>query len=104
MLAEIRRARYEPRSLSYIYVVEGTDEVLVGIVDLRDLVLAPDEATLGDIMVSPVVAADETDLREELTELFQKYEFRMIPVVDEQDHIYGVISYKDVMKGPDARA
>jgi len=28
----------------------------------------------------------------------------MIPVVDAQDHIYGVISYKDVMKGPDARA
>jgi Mg/Co/Ni transporter MgtE len=54
-------------------------------------------------MVSPVVAANETDLREDLTELFHKYEFRMIPVVDEQDHIYGVISYKDVMKGPDAR-
>ncbi len=104
VLAEIRRARYEPRSLSYIYVVEGSDEVLVGIVDLRDLVLSPDEATLGDIMVSPVVAANEHDLREELTKLFEKYEFRMIPVVDEQDHIYGVISYKDVMKGPDARA
>jgi len=103
VLAEIRRVRYEPRSLSYIYVVEGTDEVLVGIVDLRDLVLAPDEATLGDIMVSPVVAADETDLREDLTGLFHKYEFRMIPVVDAQDHIFGVISYKDVMKGPDAR-
>ena len=104
VLAEIRRARYEPRSLSYIYVVEGTDQVLAGLVDLRDLVLAPDEATLGDIMVAPVVAADESDLREDLTELFQKYEFRMIPVVDAQDHIYGVISYKDVMKGPDARA
>jgi magnesium transporter len=103
VLAEIRHARYEPRSLSYIYVVEGTDEVLVGLVDLRDLVLASDEATLGDIMVSPVVAADEAALREDLTELFQKYEFRMIPVVDAQDHIYGVISYKDVMKGPDVR-
>jgi CBS domain-containing protein len=104
VLAEIRGARYEPRSLSYIYVVEGSDEVLVGLVDLRDLVLAPDEATLGDIMVSPVVAADEAALREDLTSLFEKYEFRMIPVVDAQDHIYGVISYKDVMKGPDARA
>ncbi len=102
VLAEIRRARYEPQSLSYIYVVDGTDEVLVGLVDLRDLVLASDEATLGDIMVSPVVAANETDLREDLTKLFDKYEFRMIPVVDAQDHIYGVISYKDVMKGPDA--
>ena len=103
VLAEIRRARYEPRSLSYIYVVEGTDDILVGIVDLRDLVLSPDEAVLGDIMVAPVVAANSTDLREDLAKLFEKYEFRMIPVVDEQDHMYGVISYKDVMKGPDAR-
>lgn len=103
VLAEIRQAGYEPRSLSYIYVVEGSDEVLVGVVDLRDLVLSPDEATLGDIMVSPVVAANENDLRDDLTKLFEKYAFRMVPVVDEQDHIYGVINYKDVMKGPEVR-
>src|SRR5512136_1137870 len=101
VLREIRSAGYEPRSVSYIYVVEG-DQMLVGVVDLRDLVLASDEATLGDIMVSPVVAADQSTLREDLTELFGKYEFRMIPVVDGQDRIFGIIRDKDVMKGPDA--
>jgi CBS domain-containing protein len=101
VLREIRSAGYEPRSVSYIYVVEG-DQMLVGVVDLRDLVLARDEATLGDIMVSPVIAADQSTLRENLTDLFEKYEFRMIPVVDGQDRIFGIIRDKDVMKGPDA--
>ena len=101
VLREIRSAGYEPKSVSYIYVVEG-DQMLVGVVDLRDLVLASDEATLGDIMVSPVVAADQSTLREDLTELFEKYEFHMIPVVDGQDRIFGIIRDKDVMKGPDA--
>ena len=103
VLAEIRSAGYEPRSVSYIYVVEGEEEVLAGVVDLRDLVLSPDEATLGDIMISPVVAADESTLREDLTELFAKYQYRMIPVVDEHDRIFGVIRDNDVMKAPELR-
>jgi CBS domain-containing protein/uncharacterized protein YrrD len=103
VLDEIRHAGYEPRSVSYIYVVEGEEEILAGVVDLRDLVLAPDEATLGDIMISPVVAADESTLREDLTALFTKYQFRMIPVVDAEDRIFGIIRDKDVMNAPELR-
>jgi len=103
VLAEIRSAGYEPRSVSYIYVVEGEEEVLAGVVDLRDLVLSPDEATLGDIMISPVVAADQSTLREDLTALFTKYQFRMIPVVDGEDRIFGIIRDKDVMNAPELR-
>ena len=50
-------------------------------------------------MVSPVVAAEADDLQDDLAELFAKYHFRMIPVVDAQDHLLGVIHYKDIMKG-----
>ena len=71
------------------------------LVDLRDLVLAADETTLGDIMISPVVAAQENDLRDDLEKMFEKYGFGMIPVVDEQDRLFGVIRYNDIMKGPE---
>jgi len=37
-------------------------------------------------------------------ELFAKYHFRMIPVVDIQDHILGVIQHKHIMQGLVARA
>lgn len=101
VLSEIRKAGYEPRTLSYLYVVSDDVPVLQGVVDLRDLVLAPDEATLSDIMISPVVAAQENDLRDDLEKMFEKYGFGMIPVVDEQDRLFGVIRYNDIMKGPE---
>jgi len=50
-------------------------------------------------MVSPVVTADEDDIQEDLAQVFAKYHYRMIPVVDPQDHLLGVVRYNDIMKG-----
>jgi magnesium transporter len=99
MLEQIRRSGRDPDSISYIYVVNDAGQTLVGVVDLRELVLAADQATMEEIMKSPVVSADEDVLREDLAEIFAKYHYRMIPVVDLQDHILGIIRYNDIMKG-----
>jgi CBS domain-containing protein/sporulation protein YlmC with PRC-barrel domain len=99
VLTSIRHPGREPRSISYVYVVNGDSKTLAGVVDLRELVIAPDDEVLGNIMVSPVVTADEKTSRGELVEMFTKYHYRMIPVVDIEDHILGVICYNDIMKG-----
>jgi magnesium transporter len=101
VLRELRGAGYEPRTLSYVYVVADEAPILQGVVDLRDLVLAAEDATLADIMISPVVAAQDTDLREDLEKLFEKYGFGMMPVVDDEERLLGVIRYNDVMKAPE---
>jgi magnesium transporter len=103
VLAGIRRSGRERREISYIYVVSSTSGILLGVVDLRELVLAADDAKLESLMASPVVTAEEDDLREDLTDLFAKYNYRTIPVVDPQDHMRGVVRYRDIMSGPDAR-
>lgn len=100
----IRRSGREPRSISYVYVVNGDMRVLLGVVDLRELALAPDETLLGDIMTSPVVTAERDTSREDLVEMFAKYHYRMIPVVDGEEHMLGVICYNDIMKGIVLRA
>jgi CBS domain-containing protein len=102
VMAEIRAAKPEPEALSYLYVT-GFENTLVGVVDLRELVLSVETAALADLMVSPVVAAESDDVREDLVEMFVKYHFRMIPVVDTQDRLLGVLHYKDIMKGLVAR-
>ncbi len=102
-LGELRQSAREPDALSYLYVVNGTGRTLIGVVDLRELLLAADHLTLGDIMVSPVVAAEADDLKDDLADLFAKYHYRMIPVVDLQDQILGVIHYNDIMKGVTTR-
>ena len=71
----------------------------MGVVDLRELVLARDDATIADIMISPVIAAEDEDLRDDLQELFAKYHYRLLPVTDARDHLLGVVRYNDVMKG-----
>jgi CBS domain-containing protein len=99
VLEEIRRSGRAPHSISYIYVVEGEERLLIGVVGLRELVLAADDAAIGDVMISPVIAADQDDLRDDLRELFAKYHHRLLPVVDAHDHLRGVVRYNDIMKG-----
>jgi len=98
VLEKIRRSGVEPDAISYIYVMNADGQTLVGVVDLRELLLSVDHMTLGEVMVSPAVVAEENDMREDLAEMFAKYHYRMIPVVDERDHLLGVIHYNDIMK------
>jgi len=103
VLTAIRRSSLDPKNISYVYVVDPGDRVLHGVVDLRELVLARDEVPLADLMSSPVVTADQHDVRDQLAEMFEKYHYRMIPVVDAEDHILGVVRAKDIMMSPDIR-
>jgi len=98
-LRTLRSASLDRSNLSYLYIVAGEEKTLLGIVDLRDLVAAPEDASLGELMISPVVTVDRDALREELAGMFAKYRYRMLPVVDAHDHLLGVVRYKDVMKG-----
>jgi CBS domain-containing protein len=98
VLRTLRTSPRERRGLSYLYIVVGQEKLLLGVVDLRDLVLAPEETSLGELMTSPVVTAEQDCLRADLVALLAKYQFRMLPVVDTHDHLLGVVRYKDMMK------
>jgi Mg/Co/Ni transporter MgtE len=98
VLRTLRTSPREHRNISYLYVVAGEEKLLLGVVDLRDLVIAPEDASLGELMASPVVTAEQDCLRGDLVALLAKYQFRMLPVVDRHDHLLGVVRYKDMMK------
>jgi CBS domain-containing protein/sporulation protein YlmC with PRC-barrel domain len=102
VLQQIRTSGHEHSAISYVYIVDDR-QTLVGVADLRELILAQDSAPLDDLMVTSVVAAEEDDNREDLAELFAKYHYRMIPVVDVGDHILGVIHFNDIMEGLSTR-
>ena len=98
VLQTVHRSGRDPQDVSYLYVVGEDGRSLLGVVDLRELVLAADHLRLGELMASPVVSAEEEDMQEDLAEIFAKYHYRMIPVVDAQDRLLGIIRYKDIMK------
>lgn len=97
VLETIRKTVRDHETISYIYVIaEGG--LLIGVVDLRKLVLSDDDTPLSDIMSTSVVSAEEGKTREELEDIFVKYRYRTIPVVDRQDSLLGVIRYNDLMQ------
>jgi magnesium transporter len=102
-LRELRTPGRDPETISYVYVVEGEKRALVGVVDLRELVLARDEAALSEIMVSPVISVEDRDLRDDVHALFAKYHYHMVPVVGAGDTLLGVIRFGDVMKPGDSQ-
>lgn len=95
-IQKLKTGDFRREVMTYIYVVIQPDNVLLGVVDLRELVIADGSTKLGDIMASPVVSADSEDARDDVAQLFEKYHFRMVPVTDKQDHIVGIIHHNDM--------
>jgi magnesium transporter len=82
--------------IMYIYVVGGGD-ILLGVIDLKELLQADDRALLKDIMVENVITLNTESTLKEASQSFARYDFRAIPVVDDKNRLMGVIPYRDVM-------
>jgi len=96
----IVRLRAEASNLDivdYIFVV-GEEEVLLGVVSIRDLLTAQSHQPLSQIQASRVVSVKLDEGQNEVVEAFAKYGFRAIPVVDEGNHLKGVISFRNILE------
>jgi len=82
--------------MDYIFVVDE-EEVLQGVVSIRDLLTAHSHQTLSEIQPSRVVSVKLEEDQNEVAEAFAKYGFRALPVVDEEGHLKGVISFRSVL-------
>jgi magnesium transporter len=82
--------------IMYIYVTDDRD-ILLGVIDLRELLQADDKALLKDIMVENVISLPADSTLKEASQNFSRYDFRALPVTDEENHLVGVIPYRDVM-------
>jgi magnesium transporter len=80
----------------YFYVVDDKDQLL-GLLDIKELLEAPDEALLQDVMITNMITLSPESTLKEAAELFARYDFRAIPLVDQEGKILGVVPYRDVM-------
>ncbi len=81
---------------SYIYLTNA-DEKLVGVLTLRQLILNPQEKKLSDLMNRDVIKLNLGDDIDEVTQTFKKYKFMALPVVDEENHLKGIITLRDAV-------
>jgi CBS domain-containing protein len=82
--------------IMYIYVVDA-QEHLLGVVDLKELLIADDKAPLSAIMSEHVITLNTESTLKEASQEFERYGFRALPVTDDEEHLIGAIPYRDVM-------
>jgi len=82
--------------IMYVYVVDE-HETLLGVIDLKELLKADDRMHLRDIMVENVISLPTDSTLKEASQQFARYDFRALPVTDDEHRLVGVIPYRDVM-------
>jgi magnesium transporter len=90
------RERGELESFFYLYVVDGESK-LIGVVPIRNLVIAPPHRTLHEMMIADPIKANVFMDQEEAARLVAKYELLALPIVDEAGHLEGIITVDDVI-------
>lgn len=93
---EYLRSLPDQELVYYLYVVDVVGR-LIGVTPLRNLIMAQPEATIETIMLPEVIAVPVTIDQEELAQLVSKYDFPVMPVVDEAGVLFGVVTVDDVL-------
>ena len=94
--ARIRRIG-EDKETIYICFVISADRKLEGIVTVKDLLLADDDAIVGDLMDRNVIFATTTEDQESVSEKFSDYDLMALPVVDTEGRLVGIVTVDDVI-------
>jgi magnesium transporter len=91
-----RDARAREKTVYYVFVVDP-QERLLGVVSFRDLLVAPGDKLVRDIMRTEVISAPEDLDQEALSKLFMRHHLLMMPVVDAEGRIKGVVNLNDIV-------
>lgn len=92
----LRKIAPDAETVYYLYVVDSENR-LVGVLSLRDLIVAPPDTRIKEIMTGPVISVRVEASQEEVVDVMARYDFLAIPVVDAENHLEGIITIDDVM-------
>ncbi|WP_299430357.1 magnesium transporter [uncultured Maribacter sp.] len=95
-LRRIRGQAEEVTRVHSVYVV-NKQEMLVGRLSLKDLVVAKNEQKIADIYISNVDYVNVEDNVEDVAKVMSKYDLEAIPVVDENKTLLGRITIDDIV-------
>src|SRR5205085_12685416 len=79
------------------YVLDETTRKLLGVVGLRDLIVAPRTAAVRDLMQEEVQTLRAADDRERAAKELARYDFLAMPVVDDDGRLVGIVTHDDVI-------
>lgn len=95
-LEHLKEVGMDSETIYTCYVLD-TGRKLIGIVSLRSLVISPDNVKISDLMREDFVYAHVDDDQEEISDLFKKYGYLAIPVVDRESRLVGIVTVDDIL-------
>lgn len=94
-IEQIRRLNEQLEQLFYSYVVDAEGR-LVGVLSMRDMILAKPETPIRDIMIRRVTSVPATMDQEDVARVMREKRFLALPVTDEGGKLIGLITADDV--------
>ncbi len=93
--ARIRKVGLDKETVYTCYVTQN--RVLLGVVTVKTLLLSPYETRIRDIMETNVLSVKTHEDKEDVAQMFSKYDLSALPVVDGEDRLVGIITFDDAM-------
>lgn len=95
-IGRIRRIGVDRETINVCYVT-GEGRRLIGAVTIRALILAEPSAPVGSVMDENIISVSTLDDKEKVANLFTKYGSIVLPVVDSEKRLVGIVTVDDVM-------
>ena len=96
-ILRIRRQGVDKETIYTCYVL-SKDRKLLGLVTVKDLLLAEDdEMTIEELMITNVIYVNTKSDQEEVAQMLSKYNFLAMPVVDGEGRMVGIVTFDDAL-------
>ena len=96
-ILRIRRQGVDKETIYTCYVLDK-DRTLLGLVTVKDLLLADDDETkIQDLMITNMIFVTTKTDQEDVARMFSKYNFLALPVVDGENRMVGIVTFDDAM-------
>lgn len=95
-IAKVRRDAMDKETIVNGYVLDERRR-LIGMVSMRQLLVAQGTDILGDIMQENVITANTLDDQETVAQIIQKYDFSALPIVDSEYRLVGIVTVDDIV-------
>ncbi len=95
-ILRIRRTGIDKETIYTCYVT-SSERVLLGLVTVKDLLVADDDAIVGDIMDTRVIYTETNLDKENVARDMAKYGFIAMPVVDNEKRLVGIVTFDDAI-------
>ena len=95
-IKRIRRTGIDKETIYTCYVSDESSK-LIGIVTIKSLLLAEDEDIIEEMMETNVISVNTLDDQENVVQVFNKYNFLAVPVVDKENRLVGIVTVDDAI-------